>query len=166
MGNRSNKNTNLKNLSQILLNKKFWIWHFLIVAAISIAGLLYFGVATYTGAPPLVDFTTSSGKTVIPKQQITNGEKVFHLRGLMSYGSFWGDGAERGPDFTAEALHITAVSMGAFYEQEIKAQTAGQDLSQYDKDAINARVKRELHTNRWDEKAELIRLNDAQVYAF
>jgi nitric oxide reductase large subunit len=68
--------------------------------------LIYLGMATYSGAPPLAGFASPSGEMVIPRRQIIHGEKVFHLRGLMSYGSFWGDGAERGPDFTADALDL------------------------------------------------------------
>ncbi len=137
--------------------------HFLFVAAISVAGLIYLGNVTYTGAPPQVSFTSSDGRAVISRQEIKQGERVFHLRGLMSYGSFWGDGAERGPDFTADALHRTVVAMTTFYEKEV---ADNQALTQYDKDAIAARVKREVHTNTWDKEADIIRINAAQAYAF
>ncbi len=161
-----------RNLAQILHDKKTWWVHFLIVAAICAAGLIYLGTQTYSGAPPLTDFKSSTGETVISRQQIKHGQEVFHLRGLMGYGSFWGDGAERGPDFTADALHRTVVSMRSFYENEMKDRDLSQyanedrDLSQYDKDAIAARVRRELHTNTWDEEAGHILINDAQIQAF
>ncbi len=29
----------------------------------------------------------------------------------MQYGSFLGDGAERGPDYTAKALHVLAIGI-------------------------------------------------------
>ncbi len=124
--------------------------HFLIVAAICASGLIYLGQQTYSGAPPLVDFKSSTGETVISQEQIKAGQEVFHLRGLMGYGSFWGDGAERGPDFTADALHRTVVAMRSFYENEIKKERA---VTAFDKDAIAARVRREIHTNTWDERA-------------
>ena len=154
--------SNLKNLAQILQTKKYWLTHFLIVAGISIAGLIYLGGATYTGAPPLTNFKSSTGEIVISSQQIHRGQEIFHLRGLMSYGSFWGDGAERGPDFTADALHRTVVSMQSFYENEVKDRA----ITQYDKDAIAARVRREVHTNTFDEQAGHILINDAQIQAF
>ena len=96
-----------QNLALWLVNKKNWLTHFMIVAAICIAGLIYLGGATYMGAPPLVDYVSATGETVITQKQIKRGQELFHIRGLMSYGSFWGDGAERGPDFTADALHRT-----------------------------------------------------------
>ena len=39
-------------------------------------------------------------------------------------------------------------------------------LSQYDADAVAARVIREVHNNAYDEDAGVIRLNDAQISAF
>ncbi|MFQ5514025.1 MAG: nitric-oxide reductase large subunit [Myxococcota bacterium] len=135
--------------------------HFFIVAMICAGGLIYLGQQTYSGAPPLTDFKSPDGKTVISREQIKHGQEVFHLRGLMTYGSFWGDGAERGPDFTADALHRMAVAMHSFYERQLNG-----SLTQYDKDAIAARVQRELHTNTWDEKAGHIVLTDAHIYAF
>ncbi|MEE9229794.1 MAG: cbb3-type cytochrome c oxidase subunit I [Acidobacteriota bacterium] len=148
-----------RNIAEVLADKKTWWVHFLIVAAICASGLIYLGTETYSGAPPLTDFKSSTGETVISREQIKAGQEVFHLRGLMGYGSFWGDGAERGPDFTAEALHRTVVSMRSFYEKDRPA-------TQYDQDAIAARVRRELHTNTWDEEAGHILINDAQIQAF
>jgi nitric oxide reductase subunit B len=152
-----------RTLAQILQDKNTWWVHFLIVAAICTVGLVYLGTETYSGAPPLEKFVSSTGETVITREQIKDGQEVFHLRGLMGYGSFWGDGAERGPDFSADSLHRTAVTMQAFYAKELVAE--GGELTQYDTDAIAARVRRELHLNGWDEKAEEIVINDAQIQA-
>ncbi len=154
-----------RNVAQILQDKQTWWVHFLIVSAICITGLIYLGTQTYTGAPPLEAFTSATtGEVVITREEIKHGQEVFHLRGLMGYGSFWGDGAERGPDFTADALHRTVVTMREFYEEELSTSTS--NVTQYDRDAIAARVRRELHFNGWDEKAEKIVINEAQVQAF
>lgn len=150
-----------RNLAQILHDKNTWWVHFLIVATICIAGLLYLGTETYTGAPPLTDFKNSAGEVVISKEEIKHGQEVFHLRGLMGYGSFWGDGAERGPDFTAEALHRMAMTMRAHYTE-----AATPPLTDYDTDAIAARVVREIKTNTWNEQADVVVINDAQIRAF
>lgn len=152
-----------RTLAEILQDKRTWWVHFLIVAGICVAGLVYLGDQTYSGAPPLEDFVSADGKTVITRAQIKHGQEIFHLRGLMGYGSFWGDGAERGPDFTADALHRTAMSMRAFYEDQL---AATQELTEYDRDAIAARVVREIHTNRWNESAEHIVITDGQIKAF
>lgn len=149
--------------ARILVQKKYWKLHAAIVAAISIIGVAYLGLETYKGAPPLADFVTQDGKTVVTVAQINRGKEVFHLRGLMSYGSFWGDGAERGPDFTADALHRTAVSMTRFYEAE-KAKAG--PLTQEDHDAIAARVRREARQNGYDARSEKITITAAQAQGY
>jgi len=40
----------------------------------------------------------------------------------MEYGSYLGDGGMRGPDFTGEALHLTATWMNEFYDKDIVMQ--------------------------------------------
>lgn len=159
----SRSNKRFGNIAQILLNKKNWTFHFAVVVLICLGGLLYMGDATYDSAPPIADFVAEDGTTVISREQIMAGQEVFQLRGLMSYGSFWGDGAERGPDFTADALHYTYVGMVAHYGG---AAAAGAPVDQTLHDAAAARARRELHTNTWDEAADTITLTEGQVAAF
>lgn len=133
------------------------------------------GGATYVSAPPVPDFKLSNGQTVFTAADIMEGQKNFQLRGLMNYGSFWGDGAERGPDFTAEALHETVLSMKSFYaEQTVPGSVVRNDslnqwqfnLPEYEMDAIGSRVRKELHINTYDETSNAVIINDAQAYAF
>lgn len=166
-------------VAAMLLNKKYWFFHFIVVSVMSIIGLIYLGDQTYSGAPPLGDYIDNNSKVVISKQDIKDGERIFHNRGLMHYGSFWGDGAGRGPDFSAEALHISVNAMQEFYEQEaLKVVSISKDknnkdiktkrtteLSPDEKEAIGVRVKREVRENRWDESTNTIKLVPAQVYA-
>ncbi|MDO8473155.1 MAG: cbb3-type cytochrome c oxidase subunit I [Dehalococcoidia bacterium] len=153
-----------RTFAQVLLDKRSWWAHFVIVGAISVAGLLALGIWTYQGAPPLVNFVSATtGETVITRDQIDRGKEVWHLRGLMDWGSFWGDGADRGPDFTADALHRTVLAMRTYYENEKKR---GGALTQTDQDAFAPRIQREIHTNGFDEQAGVIRINDAQIFAF
>ena len=121
MNTQSVASSGATNLAMWLLNKKNWFTHFLIVSVISIAGLVFLGTETYSGAPPLVNLFRPPVKQCFPQEQIKRGKEVFHLRGLMGYGSFWGDGADRGPDFSTDALHRTVVAMRSFYEEELKA---------------------------------------------
>ena len=79
-----------RTFAQVLLDKKSWWAHFAIVSAISVVGLVFLGTWTYTGAPPVASFVSPSGDTVIPESVIVRGKEVFHLKGLMSWGSFWG----------------------------------------------------------------------------
>jgi nitric oxide reductase subunit B len=167
MSTKSVESSGGQNLAQWLLNKKTWTTHFLIVTLISVAGLVYLGQQTYSGAPPLVDYVSAdTGEVFLSQKQIERGKEVFHLRGLMGYGSFWGDGGDRGPDFTADALHRTVVSMREYYTREMLAQTGAAALTEYERDAIGQRVMREMRNNTYDEAAGTITLNAAQMNAF
>jgi nitric oxide reductase subunit B len=149
-----------KNISDVLINQKLWFVQFFAISFMCLAGLYFLGDRTYSSAPPLPDYVDEAGQVVLSRAQIKQGQQLFHLRGLMNYGSFWGDGAERGPDFSAEALHVMVLALRRYYEQEYT-----HPLSDFDRDAIAARVKREIHLNRWDETLNIVRLNPAQVFA-
>lgn len=164
--NAANVSPGDSNLAMWLLNKKNWFTHFLIVAVISIGGLVYLGQQTYSGAPPVADFVGPNGEVIASEEMHQHGKHIFHIRGLMLYGSFWGDGAERGPDFTADAMHRIGVSMRSYYEEEMKQRTGASSITDYERDAIAQRVLREMHNNTYDEAAHQIVLNDAQVFAF
>jgi len=80
----------------------------------------------------------------------------------MSFGSFLGDGSERGPDYTAQALHQLAVEMASYYEK----QPVDEANNHYVAEAVKARVAIELRLNRYDEAKNVIVLNDAQISAW
>ncbi|MEW6647922.1 MAG: cbb3-type cytochrome c oxidase subunit I [Pseudomonadota bacterium] len=160
-------------ISSLLISKKYWFVHFWIVSLISIAGLLYMGGETYMGAPPVPDFRSVDGEKIVSAEEIMAGQMLFHTRGLMNYGSFWGDGAERGPDFTAESLHAMTVAMKAYYAEQIKpgSVTPSDHLNQwrfaipdYDLSAIEARIRKELHRNSHDADSNVVIINEAQVH--
>ena len=138
------------NMAGKLANKNYWGVYGILVFAIIVLGTGYMTGAAIFEVPPLVDFVSETGEVVLSTSKINHGEEIFHHRGLMSYGSMLGDGSERGPDFTAEALHIMAVSMGEFYVEKHDGQTDAGAGSAYDMEAIKARVIAELHLNTWN----------------
>ena len=152
------------NWADLLSNKRYWGVYFLIIVGICVAGVGYFGGVAHSEIPPLCDFEGPDGKVHVSADMIKHGEEVFHLRGLMSYGTFLGDGAERGPDYTAEALHIMAVSMAKYYKGQGELFSME---SPADRDAAIAnRVRVELRNNAHDAKRDVVVLNAAQLYAF
>jgi nitric oxide reductase subunit B len=82
----------------------------------------------------------------------------------MEYGSFFGDGAQRGPDFTAEALHKTSEFMTEYYIDELKT-TNGESPDEYVIKQLQEKVKQELKVNRYNKSSDLVTLTPAQVYA-
>ena len=154
---------NADSWAAMLSNKSYWGCYFLFVVTVTVAGIGYFGGVAHFEIPPLCDFVTPDGEVVISADMINHGEEVFHIRGLMDYGTFLGDGSERGPDFTAEALHITAVAMAEYYEGKLKEWG---NPTQHDLHAIASRVRTELRNNTYDKENEVVVLNAAQMKAW
>lgn len=128
-----------------LLNPQHWWLPLLIIVVVSVAGVVMIGVHTYTEAPPIPTYVTEDGATVISHDEILRGQLVFQKYGLMDYGSMFGDGALRGADFTAEALHAVTIDM----------------MKTLPPDVVRAEIKR----NRYDVSTNTVRLSPAHVHA-
>ena len=146
------------------MQKNNWWKYLLVVLVTGAAGVLFMGIKTYTDAPPKPDYVTSSGEEVFTRASAERGQLVFQKYALMDYGSMFGDGAARGPDFTAEALHQIAVQMNDYYGRQITNGRSA-ELTQIEKDGITVRVKRELKTNYYDRERGIVVLTAGQVYA-
>lgn len=153
-----------KNIAY-LMNPKNWWGPLLFILIISLAGVGMIGYQTYVDAPPMSGFKDESGKIIFDKQAIIRGQEVFHKYALMEYGSFFGDGAQRGPDFTAEALHYTSVFMSDYYIDQFK-KTKGTSPSEWEVKQINEQVKAELKKNNHDKSDDLVKLSSSEVYAY
>ncbi len=86
---------------------------------------------------------------------ITRGQIVFLKYGLMNHGSMFGDGAGRGPDFTADALHAMALAMRDYHASREGVDAAG----------AQARVQAEIRHNRFDPASNRATVGAAQAYA-
>ncbi len=147
------------------MNTANWWKPLLFILIISVAGVGMIGYQTYFEAPPMSGFQSEDGQPVITQQDIIDGQKVFHKYALMEYGSFFGDGAQRGPDFTAEALHLMSDHMQAYYLQEF-AQTSGREPTDMEARITREDVMAELKVNRYDKTADIVTLSNAQVHAW
>ncbi len=102
------------------------------------------------------------GTVVTTKEQIKGGQAVYQKYGLMDYGSVLGHGSYLGPDYTAEALHIMTTAMQDYYAQELHGKPFA-DLTADQRAGVEARVKEDLKTNRYDEASDTLTLTAAQV---
>lgn len=161
--NNQNGSTTTKSVSYFM-NTKNWKGPLIFIFIISLAGVGMIGFQTYQQAPPMDGFKDPQGEIVIDENTIIRGQEVFHGKALMEYGSFMGDGAQRGPDFTAEALHQINLSMNEFYISEQITKT-GIEPDVYGKQQIAARVQDELKKNNYNEEEEIVMLTPAQTYA-
>lgn len=162
-GHGSNGASATKNISYIM-NTKNWRGPLIFILIISILGVGMIGLQTYIDAPPMTGFKDATGAVVIDQNTIERGQEVFHKKALMEYGSFFGDGAQRGPDYTAEALHWITVYMNDFYIAEIKLKT-GKEVDLYEVKQINEKVKVELKQNAFNKAENIVSLSSAQSYA-
>ena len=152
-----------KNMAY-LMNPKNWWGPLIFILVISLAGVGMIGYQTYVDAPPMSGFKDNNGNTIIDKNTIIRGQEVFHKYALMEYGSFFGDGAQRGPDFTAEALHYTNVYMNDYYIQQTKEAT-GVQPDEWKIKEINEKVKSELKKNNYSKADNIVALSAAESYA-
>jgi nitric oxide reductase subunit B len=149
------------NFISYLLNPKNWWLPLLVIFIISIAGVTMIGVHTYTEAPPIPSYVSSKNETVFSKEDVLDGQAVFQKYALMEYGSMFGDGANRGPDYTAEALHYVSQYMNDYYQSKLKAE-GNSDLL---KKGITEQVKLEIKNNHYSKEKNSVTLSDAQVFA-
>ena len=146
------------------MDTRNWWQPLLFILVISVAGVGMIGFQTYNDAPPMSGFASVDGKVIMDQQTIEKGQEVFHKYALMEYGSFFGDGAQRGPDFTAEALHQITVFMQEYHEQEFE-RANGRAPNDMERQIIGENIKRELKANRFDSQLKLVKLTAAQTYA-
>jgi nitric oxide dismutase len=160
--NLFNKNTN-RSLNYFMQTKNWW-GPLVFILIISLAGVGMIGYQTYVDAPPMTGFQTNSGENLITKSTIEDGQEVFHKYALMEFGSYFGDGAQRGPDYTAEALHQVVLLMTEYRVEEFKIEN-GRELSDMELKVIGENIKEEVKENRYNEKENIVILSDAQAYA-
>jgi nitric oxide reductase subunit B len=93
------------------------------------------------------------------------GQSVFQKYGLMDYGTMFGHGGYRGPDFSADTLHKLTLHLRDIYAQE-KGAAAFSDLSETDRAIVADRVITELKTNRYDNATGAVTITPAYAQAF
>ena len=135
-----------------LLISNGWIQATLIIV---LTGFCIMGVLAYynyTDEPPIPQLVKdANGQVLFTHADIAAGQIVFLENGLMEYGSIFGHGAYLGPDFTAQYLHLAAVSCIQFYGSSAEAK---------------ARTIQDFKTNRYDSKTGTLVYSDAQANAF
>jgi nitric oxide reductase subunit B len=146
-----------------LMNPRNWWLPFALILGISLAGVVYIGFETYQKAPPIADFAAPDGRVIASRQDILAGQEVFHRYALMEYGSMFGDGALRGPDFTAQALHEIAGAMEAFYGRTLDG--ANPERRALLAQGLHVRIQEELKANRYDPAADRVALTAGQAHA-
>ncbi|MGC3947844.1 MAG: cbb3-type cytochrome c oxidase subunit I [Chryseolinea sp.] len=147
-----------KGFIHFIMNPKKWWIPLTLVFVISFMGVGLIGFETYNEAPPIPDFLNEEGEVIISHDDVLDGQAIFQRRALMDYGSMFGDGANRGPDFTAQALHEVAGYMQEYYGNE-------PELSRLEFLGVDTQVKRDLKNNLYERRSNSTKLTAAQIYA-
>ena len=129
-------------------NKKLWAWLAgIFLVSFGILGLL--GREIYVQAPPVPErVVTTSGEQLFTRADIQTGREVWQTLGGMQLGSVWGHGGYVAPDWGADWLHRESTVL-----LDTWATRGGEDFASLPKDeqaSLQARLKEELRTNRYD----------------
>ncbi|MCA9729584.1 MAG: nitric-oxide reductase large subunit, partial [Candidatus Eisenbacteria bacterium] len=141
----------------------WWVLGGTLAAAFTILG--FFGREVYRQAPPIPERVVSvSGRVLMTKAQILDGQQVWQSTGGQQQGSIWGHGAYQAPDWSADWLHREATALldiwslaesGLRYDQRpLEAQAA-----------LRARLQAELRANRYDPDSGTITVSAERAQA-
>src|SRR5215210_7007440 len=102
-----------------LLVSRGWVQAVALVVLFGFFVLGFLAYRTYTGQPPIPDrVVDAEGNVVYTGEDVTAGQEVFLRNGIMEYGSIFGHGAYLGPDYTADYLRRSALSVRDSYGGE------------------------------------------------
>lgn len=141
-----------------IMNPRKWWIPLTVIFVVSFTGVALIGYETYYEAPPIPDYRSQSGDLIFSSDEVLEGQATFQRLALMDYGSMFGDGANRGPDFTAQAMHQVSVYVKDYYSNQ-------PDISKLGFLGAQEQAKRELKENRYEKISNSVTLTDAQAYA-
>jgi nitric oxide reductase subunit B len=137
-----------------LLVSKGWVQAVALVVLFGFFVLGLLAYRAYSGQPPIPDRVVGpGGEVVFTSEDVRGGQGVFLKNGLMQYGSIFGHGAYLGPDFTADYLRRSALSVRESYGG------AGSDRAA-------SRTVEDFKENRYDPETRTLEFTGAQAAAF
>lgn len=137
-----------------LLVSRGWVQAVALVVLFGFFVLGLLAYRTYTGQPPIPDrVVDAEGNVVYTGEDVTAGQEVFLRNGIMEYGSIFGHGAYLGPDYTADYLRRSALSVRDSYGGEGSDEAA-------------SRTVEDFKENRYDPETGTLEFTAAQASAF
>ena len=144
---------------------------FVIVASFTV--LIFGGAQIAEHKPPIPARVVSPGGAVLfTAEDIALGQRQYLSRGGQQTGSIWGHGAYLAPDWSADALHRTALVTAGLKAGRAPAQAAAFTqadlvaLSPGERGRVEAEVQAELRRNRYDAATGTLTLSPGQEAAF
>lgn len=144
---------------------KVWRHGAVLVLIAGFTVLMFMGRNVYQNAPPIpAKVMDPSGKVLFTDEDILAGQGVFQKYGLMDYGSVFGHGAYRGPDFTDDYLHRSA-----WIQRDLKSQVEFKQsyasLKDPQKALVDQIVVNDAKKNRYDTATQTLTYTTEQAQA-
>jgi nitric oxide reductase subunit B len=137
-----------------------------LICLVTFTVLISAGAVIYKNAPPIPATVVSPQQEIILTQEnIQSGQETYLARGGQHIGSVWGHGSYLAPDWTADVLHRWGLATaGVLYNGDSGFnQSDLEALSEVDRATLQAKVKREFKTNRYDADTGILTLTSAQT---
>jgi nitric oxide reductase subunit B len=136
------------------LVSKGWVQAVVLVVLFGFFVLGLLAYRAYSGQPPIPDRVVDpQGNVVFSGEDVMAGQGVFLRNGLMQYGSIFGHGAYLGPDFTADYLRRSALSVRESYGGEAS-------------DTAATRTASDFKENRYDPETRTLAFTAPQATAY
>ncbi len=143
---------------------RLWTVLTLVVLA-SFAVLLGGGWQIYRHLPPIPGTVRVEGGPVLfTRDTILTGQSVWRSMGGQQVGSIWGHGAYVAPDWSADWLHREAELLLDTWAME-RHGTKVAALETEARGALEARLRREFRTNRFDPATDTLIVSEARAKA-
>ncbi len=143
---------------------------FVVVGAFSV--LIFGGAKIAEHKPPIpAKVVEPGGREAFTGKDVEEGQRFYLSRGGQHLGSIWGHGAYLAPDWSADALHRTALVTAGLRKGLPPAAAQGfaqADLEKLDvgeRGRVEAETAKELHQNRYDAGTETLTLSPGQAAA-
>ena len=144
----------------------WWPRAVIAVLVVGFSILVMLTVKVHYDAPPIPDRVVDPRGTVLfTARDVQTGQEVFLKHGLMNNGSIWGHGGYLGPDYSAQYLHNLAVHSAQMLA-EARYGSTFDEVSTQDRVVVEALVRAELKTNRFEASTATLTFTDAQADSY
>ncbi|HWU83969.1 MAG TPA: nitric-oxide reductase large subunit [Rhodocyclaceae bacterium] len=145
-------------------SRRLWRWLALIfLLSFGVLGLM--GREIYLAAPPIPErIVQDNGAVLYTGEQVQRGQQAWFSAGGQQLGSVWGHGGYVAPDWSADWLHREALALREILAQQ-RYHTAYANIERGEQAAVDARVKAELRSNRYDADSHTLVVSDARAEA-
>ncbi len=144
--------------------KRYWLALAVVIIG-SFAVLGSVGRKMISEAPPIPDVFSTTGQLLFTGASITDGQGVWQSIGGQEIGTVWGHGAYVAPDWSADWLHRESeilLDRWAAHEGASSFAALGPDQQA----VLQARLVREMRTNRYDAAANRVVIDGDRAAAF